>query len=89
MTKKAKNLYFKKSQNGHFKGLGVPKISFCPIFKIKSFICYGEMHQNSEMACGVGRWSMVIQNASPDLVPRSGPQMVQKTCIPWNAKGPV
>ena len=27
----------KKAQNGHFNGLGVPKIYFCPIFKIKSF----------------------------------------------------
>ena len=62
--------FFKKAQNGNFKGLEVPKISFCPIFKIKSFICYGGMHQNSEMACGVGGWPLIVRNASPDLVLR-------------------
>ena len=69
--------FLKKAQNGHFKGLGVPKIYFCPIFKIKSFICYGGMHQNSEMACGVGGMAF----GRSECVPRSGPQMVKK-CIP-------
>ena len=46
---------------------GVPKLSFCQIFMINSFIYYGGMHQNSEMACGVGGSPWVVRNASPDL----------------------
>ena len=74
----------KSSQMIILSAWGVPKISFCQIFKIKSFISYGGMHQNSEMACGVGGMAF----GRSECVPRSGPQMVKK-CIPWNAKGPV
>ena len=49
---------------------GVPKISFCHIFMIKSFIYYGGMHQNSEMACGVSGSPCIVRNATPDLASR-------------------
>ena len=58
----------------------VPKIYFCPIFKIKSFICYGGMHPNSEIACRVGGWPLSIRNASPDLVPRWSKNMHSVEC---------
>ena len=49
---------------------GVPKISFCHIFMIESFIYYGGMHQNSEMACGFGGSPWIVRNATPDLASR-------------------
>ena len=68
--KSQKIVFQKSSKMIILRDWGVPKISFCHIFMIKSFIYYGGMRQNSEMACGVGGSPWVVRNATPDLASR-------------------